>query len=615
LLFAAGGVFIAMETAVPTFQDWQTMQSWQTHSAKLISVTDGSGSAEASYRYDWKGVTFQNDRVYVARFKDNIGSYQDQMYGRLDYLHRNNQPVTIFLDPANPQQSVIDRNMRWGLFTLAAGFCSIFFLVGVVVIYASVSAPKKNYFEPPTTTQLRREHDLKKQHKDFNQSFMEYRAYRLHELKQQADESEEQHTQPGAWQERDGWQKNGIRSEARRGTLYMWGFAIFWNAVSSPLLFQFIPELEDGNYAILLGLLFPVVGVYLLYKAILMTLEYRRYGVILLNMDPFPGSIGGHIGGSLEVKGRDNLQSDFRIGVECVYSYVSGSGDNRSRSERIRWSEQGSARIDNHLDGVRLSFRFDVPEGLPEADVDQKGDYYFWRLRLKAEVEGVDLDRNYNIPVMGGGELSTSIDHDLSAQVLEEQKQQAEVDQSAIERGDFVETGLLDTMRIYDHPHEFRLYQPMFRNKFLTLFLAAIAGGFNFAFWSVYSESSAESVIGVVAMIFMIPFGLIGLLAAIATVYMLFNNLTLRITRNHVYVRRSLLVIPVLIKKLKSHEITSMNTKKTGSTGQGNNKIVHYKIEANYSQGSSITVAEDIDGEDLANSFKDFLLKRIKYIY
>jgi hypothetical protein len=71
----------------------------------------------------------------------------------------------------------------------------------------------------------------------------------------------------------------------------------------------------------------------------------------------------------------------------------------------------------------------------------------------------------------------------------------------------------------------------------------------------------------------------------------------------------------VLIKKLKSHEITSLNTKKTGSTGQGNDKIEHYKIEANYSLGSSITIAENIDGENLANSFKDFLLKRIKYIY
>jgi hypothetical protein len=396
LVFAAGGVFIAQETAVPAFYDWQEMQSWQPHNAKLISVTNGDGSVEASYRYDWKGVAFQNDRVYVARFKDNIGSYQGEMYNRLDYLHRNNQPLLIYLDPMNPQQSVIDRDMRWGLFALAAGFCSIFFLVGIIVIYLCVSPANKNSFKPPSATQLRREYDRKKQDAGFNQSFMEYRVYRLHELEQQANESEVQHTEPGAWQLRDGWQENGIRSEARRGTLFMWGFAIFWNAVSSPLLFQFIPELEDGNYAMLLGLLFPVVGAYLLYKAIVMTLEYRRYGVILLNMDPFPGSIGGHIGGSLVVKGHDTLQTDFRIGVECVYSYVSGSGDNRSRSERIRWSEEGSARVENHIDGVRLSFRFDVPGDLPEADVDQKGDYYFWRLRLKAAVEGVDLDRNYN---------------------------------------------------------------------------------------------------------------------------------------------------------------------------------------------------------------------------
>ena len=82
-----------------------------------------------------------------------------------------------------------------------------------------------------------------------------------------------------------------------------------------------------------------MVGIYLLYKAIRMTLEYQRYGVIKLMMDPFPGSIGGHIGGALTVKTTVKTPNagnvDYRIGIECVYSYVSGSGDSRSRSERI----------------------------------------------------------------------------------------------------------------------------------------------------------------------------------------------------------------------------------------------------------------------------------------
>ena len=332
--------------------------------------------------------------------------------------------------------------MRWGLFALASGFCGIFFLIGVIVIYSSLVTPSEVTFKPPSMRKLKREFDARKSDPSFEQSFLEYRAYRLHELKQQSQQQRKAPRDPEAWRERNGWQENGIRSESRRGTLFMWGFAIFWNAISTPLLFQFGEELEKGNYAILIGLLFPMVGIYLVYKAIGMTLEYQRYGVIELVMDPFPGSVGGHIGGTLTVKVRHDRDVDYRIGVECVYSYVSGSGDSRSRSERIRWSEEGSASVRKVAEGVLLSFRFNVPEDLPEADAEQTDDYYFWRLHLHADVPGVNLDRKYNIPVMAGFKESQTIDHDLSAQVQDLRLQQAEVERSAIERGDFSETDL-----------------------------------------------------------------------------------------------------------------------------------------------------------------------------
>jgi hypothetical protein len=187
------------------------------------------------------------------------------------------------------------------------------------------------------------------------------------------------------------------------------------------------------------------------------------------------------------------------------------------------------------------------------------------------------------------------------------------VERSAIERGDFSDTDLARSMRIYDRPGEFELYQPMFRNKFLAMFLSIFGGGFSAASWAVFDGFASYSAIGILSLIFIIPFALIGVVCSLGTVYLLFNSLTVKISRRNVHVKRTLFLVPIILKNLKPREITSMSIKKSGSTGQGNHKIEHYKIEANYNRGDSITLAEDIDGEDLANSFKDYLFQRIQY--
>ena len=151
------------------------------------------------------------------------------------------------------------------------------------------------------------------------------------------------------------------------------------------------------------GLLFPLVGIFLLKKAWDLTREWRRFGVIELEMDPFPGAIGGHVGGRLLIQGTYQGDSEYHVELACVRSYVSGSGKNRSRRESVLWSETGTARSTITASpkgmGTRLSFRFDVPDNLPESDISQSGDYYLWRIRLTAEIPGTNLDRDYSIPV------------------------------------------------------------------------------------------------------------------------------------------------------------------------------------------------------------------------
>ena len=79
-------------------------------------------------------------------------------------------------------------------------------------------------------------------------------------------------------------------------------------------------------------------------------------------MDPYPGAIGGHVGGYIQVKKLDYRRASeaqtLSLKLECIHSYVSGSGKNRSRRESIKWAERGRPEIENASEGVNLAFLF-----------------------------------------------------------------------------------------------------------------------------------------------------------------------------------------------------------------------------------------------------------------
>jgi hypothetical protein len=307
---------------------------------------------------------------------------------------------------------------------------------------------------------------------------------------------------------------------------------------------------------------------------------------------------------------RDPAYNDtpYVVSLECVHSYVSGSGDNRSRKESIRWHEQGSAMAVSGFKGMRVSFRFDVPEGLPEADIEQSSDsYYYWRVGLKADLPGVDLDRTWNIPVYSTGEQSSRVAHNVSDQVAAARKQESDNKAAAIQAGDFHLTDLGKVVRVTKTEDGLRLYFPMFRNKVLTIFAGVFAGGFGVATWAIntgFGEQGGAWAIGVG--LFSIPFGLVAFFAGLAFIYLPFNHYRVVIDRDGIFAVRLLLFLPVFWKKVSVSDVRSLDLVRSGSTGSGAHKIVHYKVIARIAGGGRVTLAEDVDGEDLAGHLKDY---------
>lgn len=346
-------------------------------------------------------------------------------------------------------------------------------------------------------------------------------------------------------------------------------------------------------------------------KAWTLTKEWQHYGEIILEMDPYPGSIGGHVGGFFLLKKQVDFNQKYKVQLECIHSYISSSGNHSSLSESIKWAESGIAKTELKSNSIQLKFRFDVPEHLPESAVEQSENYYYWRLKVLSENANIKLDYNYNIPVFKTQEQSKSIRYDISLQVEDNRKKIALESKLAVERGDFSSTALARAFNYKNRGSEHGFYYPMFRNKMLSFFALVFAIGFSVATYSINHDFTNNDMLKVGMMIFSIPFGIVGLLASLAAIYLPLNNLSVTLFGTELKVTRRLFIFPIKSDLILGRDINTMEIKSTGSTGQGVSKIKHYKIIAHIQKQKKITIAEDIDGKELATQLKDFICKSL----
>lgn len=593
LLFTGAGLMIAKETVLPTYLDWQSMKTWQSTTARITSLNQSENHLSAQYSYRIDGIRYHNNRVYVATFKDNIGNYHQQLYQRLSQAKKNHHTIIIWYDPAQPSQAVIDRSMRWGLFSLMLAFCSVFILIGLLSCYFSIFSRGS-----PSQNTLQTMYSVSSGDQANGQVTVSNTA------------NPTVVTKP--WLQRNDWRTNRIHSGVKSRLYWLWLITFVWMLICIPVIKQTPMEFSKGNHSILFAMSLPVAGLLLLYFSIKKTIAWRRFGYIELQLDPFPGSIGGHVGGNLFLNNIKDFRTPFWVELQCAQSYISGSGKNRTRREKIIWAERGQADAKSSGRGLRLEFRFSVPDHLPDAEAKPRNEqYYFWRLKLDADLEPITLKRSYNIPVYQTHQKSETARHDLSTQQAQFKQQQQSEQTLAIQRADFASTPLSKVLQYRDFGYKQQFYYPMLRHKVLTFIALIFAAGFSFAAYQINLSFAEDGPLKIIMFLFSIPFGLVGLFATVAFIYLPLNNLTVTLKRNQISTLRRLGFIPVSRHDLQARELEKIEVKSSGSTGEGVEKIRHFKLMAHTPSGKKITIAEDIDGEILAEGLRDFIQSKV----
>jgi hypothetical protein len=230
------------------------------------------------------------------------------------------------------------------------------------------------------------------------------------------------------WLWRADWAAGRIEDSNRTAARFAWIFAAFWNLVSLPAgYFGVRAAVEQGNHAALVALLFPVAGVGLLAWAARISARLRRFGVSRLELETLPAAIGRSLAGTVLAPLALTPAGGFRVVLSCIRRVTTGSGDDRSTSERVLWQEV--QRVPGHpsrtAQGMTTTVpvRFPIPpDALPCHDRNSR-DTVLWRLEVSADVPGVDYASAFEVPVFRTAESDRprTEEETLAARAIAEQ--------------------------------------------------------------------------------------------------------------------------------------------------------------------------------------------------
>ncbi|GAB4317967.1 MAG: hypothetical protein Kow0059_11170 [Candidatus Sumerlaeia bacterium] len=221
--------------------------------------------------------------------------------------------------------------------------------------------------------------------------------------RKQIEDSRRKHPEePWLW--REDWARGRIVSEGRGNVWVIWGFALFWNAISIPAAVFGIPELmHKEKWAVLVILLFPLVGMGLLLWAVYATLQWKKYGVSIFEPTSLPGVVGGRLEG--QIQGRVRLRPGERVVIRLsnLRRRTTGSGDNRSTHYDVLWQEEHELPMEQLAlapGGMSvIPVQFVIPRSCEPTSAFGGEDGVIWRLEASAEVPGVNYAALFEVPV------------------------------------------------------------------------------------------------------------------------------------------------------------------------------------------------------------------------
>ncbi|RZJ12593.1 MAG: DUF3592 domain-containing protein [Acidovorax sp.] len=361
--FGLGGYFAGLQPLGQTLWTAWEVRSWQPVPALVLSAdlrkhpgSEGGMSYEviARYRYQLGGTEREGTRVGLERpgASDNIGDWHAQWHRRLQQAQARNEPITVYVNPSQPNQSLIDPSIRWRLQVFRLPFAFVFTLVGVVAagvfvwLLLGLGKSSDGASEPPAGAA----------------------------------------PHPPA-----------ARSSLHGSAAGAWLFTLFWCGISFPMAALIWSDRGTSGWPKAFISVFVVIGVLLLGFSIRQTRTVWRYRGSDFTALPHAPLAGRTVEVTLLLPQRAAVQPGAR-GLRLRLAQYRVDDTSSGSPERQVETLEASAALQPTADGgLRLVARFALPADAPAHGARRSRERVDWRVELLAP--GGDVELSYDLPV------------------------------------------------------------------------------------------------------------------------------------------------------------------------------------------------------------------------
>jgi hypothetical protein len=289
-----------------------------------------------TYRYAFNGASHTSDRLGTFRLggTSDVDDFDERVAALFAQAREEKRPITVFVNPDKPSEAMVDRTIRWGFLIFLVPFGLAFGAVGVgalVVLVGLLRKPAKAAARPLDS--------------------------------------------PAA------------------GLAGLWLFAIIWNSISFPVAALAVPQaIEQGDWGLLFILIFPLVGVLILWGAIAATFAQLRRGKPTFHLATRSPRVGGPLEGHFEFTRGVRAGDTFDVRALCERTFRNGE----NTSITPHWTKSLKAKAVATSTGMRVPFRFEIPASLPAGDEEDadRAVTHAWRVELDAHKHAIPMARS-----------------------------------------------------------------------------------------------------------------------------------------------------------------------------------------------------------------------------